>query len=365
MTSLLRSRAMLTPFACAVLAACAAPDSTAPNAVSPSDDPLGARPGATGSYAVLDLGVPVGFVNSTATDVNDAGVVVGTMSESPEARGFVRLNEVLVALGPTDENSSAEAVSNGNPVYVVGRVLQNGSDRPARWTITGTSIGEPEILPNSGFGVAYGVNDQGDAVGGRTIWWNSEETEPEVVAPPGDFTRVDLTDINNVNQVAFNATGSATSLDRGFFRGTTGDPIELEPPADMPTYYTVVDNMSDPDDGFVYVVGKVQVDELTCFPAMWTIDLANNSATVTVRLGSVGSAWGVSNEGTFAGHQGQRWSSKAYAWPLAGGTITLPVPKGGKNPHVRGVSPDGKLIVGYGEFSRATRHALLWSGNGP
>ena len=365
MTHLVHYRNLLTPFACALLVACSAPDTTAPNPANASDEPLAARSAPSSSYTVTDLGVPAGFVNSVAYDVNDAGIVVGTISGGTEWRGFARLSGALVALTSTNTTSDALAVSNGSPVYVVGSVVENESTQPARWTIMGTSVGQAEILPNPGYGKAGGVNDQGDAVGGRTIWWNDEAVAPETVAPPGSFAQVALTDINNANHVVFNATGSASSLDRGFFRGTTGDPIELAPPADMPTYYTVVDNMSDPDDGFVYVVGKVQVDEITCFPAMWTIDLANNTATVTVHSGNVGSAWGVSNAGTFAGHQGQRWSSKAYAWPLAGGTIALPVPKGGKNPHVRGMSPDGKLIVGSGEFSRGTRHALLWSGNGP
>lgn len=348
--------------------ACTAPDSPSPAGITAPSAPLAARPGGGGggggggsAYTVADLGVPAGYSATEAYDVNDAGTVVGMLNGSL-IRAFARVGNELVALPPSTASSIARAVSNGTTTYVVGWVAVNGNSQPARWSISGGSISEPTILPNSGFGVATGVNDQGDVVGGNTIWKGSSA---ETVSPPGTFTKVALTDIDNAGQVVFNASGSATSVDRAFFRHATGGgTIELAPPAELATYYTVADAMS-AGNGVVYVAGKVQLDDNTCYAALWTINLADNTTAVTVRAENTGSAWGVSNAGTFVGHQGQGWTTSGFAWPLGRSAIALPMPKGGKNPHVYGVSPNGKFITGWGEFSQLKRHAVLWSGTGP
>ena len=346
----------------AALVACTPGDSTSPNALNPSGEPLAARPGSGATYSAIDLGVPVGYDRGEAADVNDAGTVVGTLTGA-QPRAFARVGNQLVVL-PSTGWSDASAVSNGSPTYVVGRVTENDATLPARWTISGGSVNGPFILPNGGGGAAIGVNDQGDAVGGRTVWKNTGEVE--TVSPPGDFTYLALTDIDNAGHMVFNASGSATSIDRAYFLRATGGTIELAPPADMTGYYSFADDMSDPTNtGVVYVVGKVQLDDTTCYAALWMVDLNSGTATVTIRREKIGSAWGVSNAGTFAGHQGQGWNTSAYAWPLAGGAIGLPMPKGGKNGHVRAVSPNGRLITGYAEFSQLKRHAVLWSGSGP
>jgi hypothetical protein len=348
----------------AALVACVPEDPTSPSAPTPSGEPLAAKPsgGGGGAYSVIDLGVPVGYNSGEAADVNDAGMVVGTINGS-QPRAFARVGNALVALTSTDA-SSARAVSNGNPTYVVGWVSVGGNSQPARWSISGGAVSAPTVLPNPGYGVAAGVNDQGDVVGGRTIWKSGGAIQ--TVTPPGDFTSLELTDIDNAGHVVFNAAGSATSIDRAYLLRATGGMIELAPPAQMAGYYAVVDNMSEPTNvGVVYVVGKVQLDDTTCYAALWTVDLNSGSATVTVRSENIGSAWGVSNAGTFAGHQGQGWTTSTFAWPLGGGAIALPMPKGGKNGHVRAVSPNGRLITGYAEFTQLKRHPVLWSGNGP
>jgi uncharacterized membrane protein len=350
---------------CIALTACTAPESSL-TTLAASDEPLAAKPGGTAPYTVTDLRVPVGYDQTEATDVNDAALVVGNLLGSNGYRGFARVNGTLASLAPVNVESFVRAVSNGNPAYAVGWIVgDNNESQPARWAISGTSLGDAVILENSGYGVASGVNDQGEVVGGRSIW-SSSGALVETVDPPAGFTSVELSDINNVGSIVLNATVSATSADRAFLRRSSGETILLAPPAGMEAYFTYADAVSEQTGDVVYVAGKVQLDETTCYAARWTVNVATGSVTaLTVRLENTGSAWGVSTAGTFVGHQGQGWTSKPFAWTLAGSAIGLPMPKGGKNGHLRAISPNGKYVVGFGEFSGFARHAVLWSGNGP
>jgi hypothetical protein len=365
MTSPPRPPTLLASLTIVTLVACAAPDSTAPNAMAPTDAPLAGRGGGTTSYSVTSLPAPAGYASVNAGDVNDAGTVVGYLTAGNDVFAFARLSGALVALPPTTTRSVARAVSNGDPTYVVGWIGVNGNSQPARWTISGGSFGNGQILANGGYGVAAGVNDRGEAVGGRRIWGSTGAVVADVT-PPAGFSRIDLLDINNVGLVAMNASGSATSLDRAYLRPSTGEAILLAPPAGMEDYFTYADAVSERSGDVVYVAGKVQRGESECYAARWTVNVVSGLVTaLSLRLENTGSAWGVSTGGTFVGHQGQGWTTKPFAWTLSGVAIGLPMPKGAKNPLVRAISPNGKHITGAGEFSGFERRGLLWSGNGP
>jgi uncharacterized membrane protein len=358
-----RHKRLIASLVCTVLAACSTPDGS-PTAVAPSDTPLAAKsPGGGATYAVSDLGT-AGYLESVAYDVNDAGTVVGTLTSSSAIVGFARVNGALITLPTTSNRAAARAVSNGSPTYVVGFTTPpNASSRPVRWTIDGSTIGDPVYLDPGSSVVANEVNDYGAAIGGRTIWGPSGAVIAEV-DPPAGFTALELSDINNAGLVTLRATGGAT-VDRGFIRLSSGAMVMLAPPAGMEAFSSHAAEVSEQIGDLVYVAGKV-LDASTSYAARWTFDVTAGAVTnVTLRTERIGTANAVSDAGTFTGGQGAYETMSPYAWRLDGTAIGLPVPKGGKQGYAAAVSPNGRLMTGTAQFNGSNAHALLWSGSGP
>ena len=365
MTFPIRAPNPLASLALAALAACTAPESS-PTGLAPSEEPLAAKPSSGSSpYSVAVLAGTVDYPRTEPWGVNDAGMVAGHAwsTDGREIRGFIRIGGAIAIVPPATARSSVRAISNGDPTYVIGSVDAGGVSGTARWTITNGVIGDPEINSSSLRG-GGGVNDLGTAIGGRWIWPLAGSSIE--VLPPADYTTVDGTDIDNEGHAVFNASGSPTSIDRAHVRFADGEMLPLRPPAGYEAWATTANTITEVSaNGVFYVSGSIQIDDVTCFPALWTVSIAGRTATPSVRFERNGSAAGVSTAGTLVGVQGSRWSINAYAWPLAGAAIKLPVPKSMKNPKPHAISPDGRYVVGYGEENGLQRQGLVWSGTGP
>ena len=358
-----RRRQLVMLLVSTALTACTTPD-TLPTSVAPSDAPLAAKPPGGGAYTVTDLGT-AGYLESVAYDVNDGGTVVGTLTSSSAIVGFARVNGALITLPAPSSPTSARAVSNGSPTYVVGLTTPaNASSRPVRWTIDGSTIGDPVYLDSGSSTVANEVNDYGAAIGGRTIWGPSGAVVAEV-DPPAGFQALELSDIDNAGLVTLRAWGGATP-DRGFIRVPSGAMVMLAPPPGMEAYISHAAEVSEQVGDVVYVAGKVQLDASTSYAARWTFDVTAGAVTnVTLRTERIGTANAVSDAGTYTGGQGAYETMSPYAWRSDGTAIGLPVPKGGKQGYAAAVSPNGRLMTGTAQFNGSNAHALLWSGSGP
>ena len=349
--------------ACMTLVACTTPD-LSPTAVAPSDTPLAAKPGGGGvtSYTVTDLGT-AGHRESVAYDVNDDGIVVGEFHGTTGIHAFARVDGQFVALATASNYTTARAVSNGSPTYVVGSVTPTRtSSRPVRWTIDGATISGPDTLEIGRSNIATEVNDDGAAIGTATIWGSDGEVAAEA-DPPEGFTTLELTDINNAGLVTLKAWGGAR-LDRGFIRFPDGSMVVLAPPVGMEAYASQALEVSEQTGTLVHVAGRLWFDG-TFYAARWTFDVAARTVTdVTVRPER---SWanGMSDGGTLTGGQGTYEAMRPYAWRLDGTAIALPVPKGGKQGYASAVSPNGKLMIGTAQFNSSDAHALLWTGSGP
>ena len=208
------------------------------------------------------------------------------------------------------------------------------------------------------------MNDLGTGIGGRWIWPLSGSSVE--VPIPEDYTSLVGTDIDNEGHAVFNASGSPTLVDRAYVRFADEEMLPLRPPAGYEAWATTANGITEVSaNGVFYVSGSIRIDDVTCFAVLWTVSVAGRTATPSVRFERYGSATGVSTAGTLVGVQGSRWSINAYAWPLAGATIKLPVPKAMKNPKPQAISPDGRYVVGYGDESGLQRQGLVWTRTAP
>jgi hypothetical protein len=357
------------------LAACNAPDTLAPSATASPDVTIAAKP-VPSPFTFTDLGVPTGYTTSYGQDVNTQGIVVGFATSASTMTGWMYVNGNTRLLPPGGIATAAYAVANGNPYYIAGSFSPTGGNLPALWQVFGPSPGSPLALPTPGAGTAYGVNDLGEAVGTvlvpqgsstlrRGIYWDVSHSGT-TVDPPFAFTVSEGTDVDNAGYALFNASGSPTSPDRAFLKTPfAGALIALRPPADLSGYGTYAEAISEPVGNVIYIAGKVQLTPEQCFAARWTFDLSFGLATVDVRREATGSAWGVSDDGTYVGVQSVPGGSRAYAWTLANAAIELPLPHGVRFATAHGIDATSTYIAGWADVPGAGRHAMLWTEVGP
>ena len=351
-----RTSKLFTSLVLLAFSACTAPESS-PTALTPSDDALAAKPAAS-PYTYQDLGTVDGMSDLVGYDVNNEGVVAVSAVSDNGSRGYLLLAGQLVPLTETDD-SHVSGISNGDPMYAVGRAPVDGAVRSVRWTVTGGVIGAP--VPSPVADGAWKVNDLGNSVGGRYIW-RLDNTVEEVL-PPGDFQYIDGSAIDDAGLTLFNAMVSPTLPDRAYLRLTDGALIRLDPPAGRPSFSTTAGGLTEPDgNNLVHVAGTIR-DGATRYPARWTVNVATRQATIVVES-RTGFATDVSSGGTRVGGSGG-WESDAYAWRLDGTKFKLPAPRGAQDAGAYAISDNGMFVTGSYYPSRGNRRALLWSGNGP
>lgn len=115
----------------------------------------------------LDLGC--GACQSTASDINDAGDIVGTILSPAPGRGFLWQNGVTTLLPPLPGDTTSVARGINNFGIVVGQSSGAAGSRPVRWV-----NGVPEdlgVLGSNGpsFGNAEAISDSGIIVGQTSV----------------------------------------------------------------------------------------------------------------------------------------------------------------------------------------------------
>ncbi|HZQ54211.1 MAG TPA: hypothetical protein VFB14_18570 [Bryobacteraceae bacterium] len=113
---------------------------------------------------IVDLGLAPGFMQGSADAVNEAGQVVGLqITSSGEQSATLWANGRVTALTAPSHYSEAIAINN------LGVIVGGVDGQPAVW-----QNGALSLLPCSGGGNVYGINDSGQAVGicgGHAYMW--------------------------------------------------------------------------------------------------------------------------------------------------------------------------------------------------
>ena len=347
-------------FAASIAAGCA-PER--PIAATPPTDAAFARP--MPAYTATDVGAPFEGYSSQANGVNDAGDVVGGLSNASEFRAFAIIAGTETLL-PGD-NGRASGISNSSPGYVVG--LAGSTSRPVRWTVTGGTPSEPTflaMLTDEVTGEALGVNDAGAAVGRagpRAAMWSTTGERTSVPPPEGHgFVRGEGRDINNAGHAVFVFRDGTSEIAaaRGYVRLASGQLVELPPlPGDVTTY---ANNLSEVVNNAVYVAGTTQADQSVFRGVRWTVDVTTGVILSTQVRSENAHALDVSNAGATAGFLDAGNSSLKSSGFLWRGSelLSLKPPNRGKNGHAWAISPSGALVAGDAVFG-TTRHAVRWT----
>lgn len=190
------------------------------------------------SYSVTDLGTLGG--TSQAFSVSDSGIVVGISDNGSEIHGFRWQAGVMSDLGVLNAShhlSNANDVNNSG--VAVGHSTTNDAEGfQARAVYWPGASALPLGSFGGGYGVARGINNQGDIVGisgystGVThafIWTAGTMTDLNVTGSSGDFS--DAYDVNDARQVVGN-TG-----DNIAFRWQAGVQTVLNPSAGSASSY--------------------------------------------------------------------------------------------------------------------------------
>jgi probable HAF family extracellular repeat protein len=167
---------------------------------------------------LVDLpGLP-GDTYSTATDVNEAGVVVGHSGYEtiePPMHAVRWIDDVPQDLGALEAHGNSEAEGVNDAGVVVGRATVGSSNHAFVWTAAG---GMTDITPTAQNAVAYDINESGVVAGyadGRAFIWH-DGTTTQLGVPAGFATSYAYT-VNDSGQVGGHATtasGNASQFGR-------------------------------------------------------------------------------------------------------------------------------------------------------
>jgi hypothetical protein len=286
--------------------------------------------------------------------VNDAGMIAMSSTDFPSSGGRVGRWYIQTGSTRTMHDAGIYDISNGAAAYVVG---YNGNG--ARWTYslsTGFSAGA--VLP----GIPAAVNDLGNAVGvtpdGAAIMRVDGTTITQANPNPSAFTNTQAEEINSSDDIVITYQDSyAATPDRGYLRTADGVMIEFSPLAGHNSTY--VRGVSDRIDGKIYVAGISDDDNGKFNAIRWTVDVATHSITST-EVGAPGTySVGMSGDGMVVGViSGQ--NATPFVWKRGGSVTALKAPKGLSNAVPRGVSANGRYIVGDGAKG-SYRRAILWT----
>ena len=329
----------------------------------------GGKPGPPGgdpdlSVTATDLGSLSG--NSWATDINDAGEIVGRSDSSSGRRAVFwapdnRESPVDLNTLVTEENLRwATAINDLGAV--VG--LQGGGS----FLLTfGPNDAEVTHLDDE-TARAQDINDDGTVVGYRV----------QSTGPVGfiwvDGTFYDLkggtlafginSDGHVVGRARDDASGevhAAIWLDP--INSPLADPILL---GGGPVYdWSYAYGVSDRVDDIVYVAGQQGNDSGDYRATLWTVHLSSNSVIVDVDdLGPSSYAFDVNSKGEVVGQIGQK--PRAHVWRVSDGLV--PVELGaltGRGTSSASAINNAGLIVGWSKVStkgkdKGLEHAVLW-----
>lgn len=167
---------------------------------------------------LVDLpGLP-GDRYSTATDVNEAGVIVGDSGYEtiePPMHAVRWVDDVPQDLGALERNGNSEAEGVNEAGVVVGRATVGSRYHAFVWTPAG---GMTDITPTAQNAVAYDINESGVVAGyadGRAFTWRDGVTT-QLGAPAGFATSYAYTvsDSGQVGGHATTASGNASQFGR-------------------------------------------------------------------------------------------------------------------------------------------------------
>jgi hypothetical protein len=358
-------RPMNVPCSIALLSlfvASCAPD--APTATAPSAPQL-ARTAV--AYTAADLGSIAGN-NTRATGVNDAGDVAIATCCGAGSGAFARVGDVVTSLA--GEGTSAQDISNGSTLYVVG--FAGAPSQPVRWTVGAGVTTTPLALPaGMTYGAAFGVNDAGDVAGkvgtidgsDAAVWLAGT---PVVVPTPGGMSGGEARAINNTGHAAivFFANGSSILGARGQLRLPSGA-LTLLPPdgTDVTSYANDVSDVTDDDK--VYVAGTtLATGPYDGRAVRWTVDATTGAILDTQIRSEASHGTSVSDAGGVVGYlesNGDRASARTTAFLWRGTSLLkLAPPKGGKNGTAWSVSPNGASVAGHAIVG-CCQHAITWT----
>jgi probable HAF family extracellular repeat protein len=130
--------------------------------------------------AMLDLG-RMGFYSSQATDINDAGLVVGGLSRTVggDSDAFVYSNGIMTDIGNLPGGRDSYALGVNNSGQVVG-VAVNSHANATCFIYDGTTMWDLDTLLPSGFYIdsVAGINDKGQIITG-----NNGSTKARLLTP--------------------------------------------------------------------------------------------------------------------------------------------------------------------------------------
>lgn len=128
------------------------------------------------SYVIEDLGIPTGMLSSVATNINDAGDVIGEFRGPKPPRGSFRVRRAFLYttsmqdLGLLPGTIQSRAFGVNNKREVVGTTLSTPVGGFARiqafiWTPANGMVALPSLPGGEVYTIAQSINDHGDIVG--------------------------------------------------------------------------------------------------------------------------------------------------------------------------------------------------------
>jgi len=365
----LQVRPILLLSACITLItwACAPDEATQPSAeTSPT---LSAASAVT--YTARDLGT-LGGTRAGATDINNAGIVVGSSTtREGTVHAFRWKRGVMTDLGTLGgSNSSAEGINNEG-VVVGWSQTTRGTERAVRWkdgvkrnlgTLGGRNSRANEI---NAFGWVVGWSQTASGETHAFLWKNGVMTDLGTLGGPVSVA----TAISRNGVVVGYSTKTAAGLAKEYpFRWKDGRMRELPSTGGR---YTI------PNDINSIIVGTGEPEDVDDSGGGDFSDAVIWTNGVLTDLGRMGGAYaranGVNADGLVAGHIDHNppdcvWED-AFVWNQ--GNVTLLPRLGGQN-SVAGASAinlDGLVVgfsetdIGSGDCTLGEVHAVLWTPN--
>ncbi len=287
-------------------------------------------------YAFTDLGT-LGGTNSSASSVNNTGVIVGTSSLTGNTLSHATLWEgtsIIDLGGFYQENSTATAISNSGKVAGSGYAISYGKTHAAGWYDTSynsvpTDLG---LVDQTGAGQsnASSINDAGKIVGSgqsadyfqhATLWKAADQLKD--ISKGGALLSSAANGINNSDQVVgwndSTASGAVTKYAALWSPAANGNYVE-----------TKLGNAG------VSIVGGYQ-----------------SYATAINDNGSIVGSAQFSSSST-APYHAAKWEVSDYKTLIDLGTL------GGAYSFANSINSDG-LVVGSSQTDGNTTHATLWN----
>lgn len=322
-----------------------------------------AAPGEILSYSVLDLGTLGGWSHPLA--VNNRGEVVGDSYTGGQRHAFVYSGGVMTDLGllSTDHDNSTATDINDSGV-IVGYSGKGASFRP--FMIRNGTI---ELLGNDVYGQANGINNSGQVVGisifhddvTSAFLWSEAAGMTDIGAQLGSFVYSDAYGLNESGQVV--GVTAPGWVDRGFLwdNGVTSRLDDLVEGEGGSRAYRI--------NNLGQVVGESWDDSFRPRAALW-----QGSAITDLGVLPNGSdsswAYGINDSGiavgtSYIGPPGAASSNRAFIWDSVNGMRDLndlldSSGSGWVLGGARDVNSTGQ-IAAWGFYQGGEMHAVLLS----